>query len=354
MSSAFKRARFLFNFFDTARLDFYEDFAAALADNATDSEQLKKMAARSRMRRTGWAPLYEHWLKKMRRMSFAHALAHTVPDQEVMVLTAAEEDARLPKGMHFLARAIRSSSAIKAAYFMSLISPALGSVTVLGFFAAYALLIAPILQQVIPTPRWPPMSSLLYTVSTGIVHHALALAVGLIAIVLCILWTRPNWKGPLRAKFDRLSCLPWKSYRRNQSIHFLMSLAILLQGNHHGMKEALERMRALASPWLAWHITRMLKRLKLTPDIPAKALDTGFFEPKLMDRIEDYSERSDFFAALTKLAFDQSDRFLKQAERRAIFGGFVALLMVATVVMFIVFANYEMNQAIESSAAAFH
>lgn len=352
MSFSLKKALLMFNLFDSVRMDFYEDFAAALQDGAPDVEHLKKLAKRARIRRTGRASLYELWLKKMKRMTFSRAMQGTVPDHEVMVLTASEEDGRLPEGMRFLARSIKTSGSIKAAYFMSLVSPVLGLVMVLGFLASYALMIAPIYLQTIPLSRWPVMSSILYHTSTGLVSNWFSLAIGAVLAVIAIRWTRPNWKGSFRAKVDRIPVLPWKTYRRNQSINFLVTLAILLQSNNHGMKESLQRMKSLASPWLAWNINLMLKRLELTPDFPAKALDIGFFEPSLMDRIEDYSERSDFFTALSKLAFEQSDRFVKQAEKNAIFAGMVGLVMVASVLIFVVLANAEMNTAIESSMAA--
>lgn len=69
MNLAFAFSRWMFNAFSDTRQAFYEDFASALRDGAADSDRLKKMAVRARQRKTGWAPLYEHWLRKMHRMS---------------------------------------------------------------------------------------------------------------------------------------------------------------------------------------------------------------------------------------------------------------------------------------------
>lgn len=348
MSFELKKAQFIFKFFSGSRLAFYEDFSAALADGASDNEHLKKLAMRARLRGGSRAVLYESWLRKMKRVSFAHALQGSIPSHEVMVLTAGEEDARLSDAMGFLSRAIKTENSIKAAYIMSLISPLLGAVMVSGFLMAYALWIAPVYIQAVPLEQWPLMSFILYKVSNGLVNNGgiFILLTGLVFAV--INWSKSNWKGGVRARFDKLYGLPWKSYRNNQSISFLVTLAILMQSNSLGMKEALLRIRKLANPWLYWNVSRMLKRLEITPDTPAKCLDVGFFDVALLDRIEDYSERSGFFSALFKLAFEQSDRFVKVAERKAITTGFIGLLLVASVLIFVVFANYEMNAAIES------
>lgn len=354
MSFGFKMARFKFNFFGSNRQEFYEDFASALRDGAAPNDRLRKMAEKSRRRRTGWSSLYEHWLRKMRRMQFAHALQNTVPPYEVMVLTAAEESARLDEAMGHLSRAIGLQGKIKSTYLMSLISPVFATIAILGFLVAYALLIAPQNLESLPLAKWPPISLQLYAISNALVDHWLWIGAGFGVAISAVRWSRPNWRGRFRAKVDCLPLLPWKSYRENESNSFLVSLAILLQSNNHGMKEALLRMRQFASPWLGWHITQMLKRLALTPDMPARALDTGLFSNRVMDRIEDYSERSEFYIALQKLAFDHGDKAVEAAMRRAVLSGFAALGIVGMVMVVIVLGNFEFNQAMDAYVRSIH
>lgn len=354
MSFGYKAARFMFNVFSANRQEFYEDFASALRDEAAPNERLKKMAAKSRQRKTGWAPLYEHWLRKMRRVSFAHALQNTVPAYEVMVLTAAEESARLDEAMEHLSRAIGVQGEIKSAYFMSLISPIFATVAVLGFLVGYAVFIGPQNLESLPIEKWPDITVMLYAVSNALVDrwYLFAAAAGL--TMIAVRWSRPNWRGRVRSVVDSLPLLPWKSYRENESHNFLVSLAILLQSNNHGMKEALLRMRQFASPWLGWHITQMLKRLALTPEMPARALDTGLFTNRVMDRIEDYSERSEFYVALQKLAFDHADKNVKAALRRAVVSGFAAMAIVAAVMGVIILSSMEFSQAQDAYVRSIH
>lgn len=353
MSLAFKWSRWLFNFSGDSRREFYEDFASALRDNMGGPERLIKMAARARKRGTGWAPLYEHWLRKMKRLSFAHALQHTVPDYEVMVLTAAEEDGRLEDAMVYLGKSLRLSAKIKSAYFTSLISPMAAILTLLGFFLAYALVIAPQNLEVLPLEKWPTLSKLLYNFSQGLVDGGLLLVGGVLALGWLIAWSRANWKGSLRSFVDRVPLLPWRGYRERQANNFLVSLAILLQSNNHGPKEALERMRQFAGPWLNSHLRNMLERLNRSPDEPARALNTGLFPDHMMDRIEDYAERRDFTKALLILAFDHGDKQVQRAESQAVMSGLLAMLMVGGVIGFIVLANFEFNQAVQAYVQSF-
>lgn len=348
MNLGFKFYKWLFNTFDASRQEFYEDFASALRDGAADADRLNKMASRARQRKSGWAPLYEHWLRKMRRMTFARALQHTVPDYEVMVLTAAEDDGRLSEAMDYLSRAIRQSSKIKSTYVMSLISPVLALSTLLGFFLAYALVIAPQNLQTLPLDKWPEISRQLYAFSSLLVNGGVALCIGSGIAVWLVMWSRSQWRGRVRAWVDRVPLLPWRAYREREANTFLVAFAILLQSNNHGPKEALERMRQFASPWLSWHLSLMLKQLGRSPDQPARALSTGLFPIQLMDRIEDYAERTDFTKALRTLAFDHGDKQIQEADRRAVIGGFLAMLVVASVIGLIMWANFEFNQALET------
>lgn len=348
MNLRYKLSRWMFNTFGDNRREFYEDYASALRHNMGGPERLAKMSLRARKRRSIWAALYEHWLHKMKRMSFAHALQHTVPDYEVMVLTAAEEDGRLEEAMQYLAKSLRLSAKVKGAYFMSLISPIAAVITLLGFFLAYALVIAPQNLQVLPLDKWPSLSRWLYSLSQGMVDGGFFLSVAVITVIWLIAWSRANWRGKVRGWADRVPLLPWRAYRERQANTFMVSLAILLQSNNHGPKEALERMRLFAGPWLGDHLKRMLIRLEKTPNKPAPALNTGLFPLHMMDRIEDYAERTDFTAALLLMAFDQGDKQVQRAERQAVISGFLAMLFVGGVISLIVLANFEFNQAMEA------
>lgn len=344
----FSFAKLRFNTFASTRRDFYEDFASSLRDGASAIEQLKAMAKRSRRRRTGWAALYEHWIHKMGRMSFGHALQHTVPPYEAMVLTAAEESGRLEEAMDYLGRSIRLLGKAKSVYFIAMLSPALSFLVIIGFLIAYALHSVPEYLQILPLERWPYLSKVMYHVSTGLVSHGFIISILTIFALVLVTWSKPNWYGRIRRLIEKIPFFPWSSYRAYEGNNFLVALSILLQANNHGLKDALEMMCRFASPWLAWHITVMLHRLKLAPNKPALAMDTGIFSRKVMDRIEDYSDRTEFNSAIYKLAFDSGEKLVEQAQARAVISGLIAMLFVAAMILVITISNIQFAQQVTS------
>lgn len=349
MSWLFKVAKFRFNALSSTRRQFYEDFAISLRDGAAVIEQLKAMAMRARRRRTGLAALYEHWIYKMGRMSFGRALQHTVPPYEAMVLTAAEEAGRLEEAMDYLGRSIRLLGKAKSVYFISLFSPVLSFLIIIAFLIAYALHSVPEYLQILPLEHWPAISKVMYHVSTGLASNGLLIAAISILLVGLISWSKPNWYGRTRRAIEKIPFLPWASYRNYEGNNFLVSLSILLQSNNHGLKDALEMMRRFASPWLAWHITVMLHRLNLAPNKPALAIDTGIFSSNVMDRIEDYSSRTEFNSAIYKLAFDSGEKLVEQAQTRAVLTGLIAMLLVAAMILVITISNIQFAQQVTSA-----
>ena len=91
--------------FGSRRLEFYEDLAEALEDDAALVEQLDVWAARAEKEGDVVAPLYRLWLRRMDDRSFAQALIGTVPESDVLILDAAEEAGNLAGGLRFLGHA---------------------------------------------------------------------------------------------------------------------------------------------------------------------------------------------------------------------------------------------------------
>ncbi len=238
MTWGLKFAKFRFKAFAANRKDFYEDFAMALRDGAATIDLLKTRAQRARRRRTGLAPLYEHWLHKMRRMSFGYALQQTVPAFETMVLTAAEEEGRIDEAMNYLGRSIEIKGKTQSIYFVSLASPIISAVVLLGFLISYALVIAPEYLQILPLEKWPALTKSIYFLSSALVNSGVFFMALCAASFAAVMWSRPNWYGRIRKRIERLPFNPWSSYRDNESNNFLIALSILLQSNNHGIKEA--------------------------------------------------------------------------------------------------------------------
>lgn len=337
--------------FSSMRAEFYQDLAEALSDNAVLVDYLAKLEQRERTRHGSFmsmTPLYVHWLERLKRMGFARALEDTVPATDAMVLAAAEDGGRLVEGLLFLSQSIQNDAAMKGAYIGALISPGFAFLMIIMYLWMYATQNIPALAETIPVDQWTGVNRLLYVVSTGMLEHGGKLIILLCVLVWLLLWSFPRWVSPIRFHLEHWPT-PWNMYRDAQSVRFLVALATLLQSNVN-LKDALIRLRDRSSPWQGWHISVMLRRLEKQAAAPGKALDSGLFSQRLMDRIEDYAERSSFNLALKNIAIKNADKILAAAKRNAMILNYVALVSMAAVMGLLIISSVEMNQMMQSAA----
>ena len=103
--------------FNGMRHTFYEDLAESLEDKASLAEEIDKHAGRAETDRDVVAPLFRLWSRRMDDRSFAQALEGTVPDSDVMVLSAAEEAGNLSGGLTFVAFIIGATKQMRGALY---------------------------------------------------------------------------------------------------------------------------------------------------------------------------------------------------------------------------------------------
>lgn len=334
---------------DRARRQFYEDFSQALKEGVSPDTRLKKLIARMRRRKGNKSILYEHWLRRIpRSSSFTKVFYGSIPDYELMVLSAAERDGRLDEAMDYLAKTLAITAKIKGAYFMAMFSPALSFVVIIGMLLMNALMIGPMNLQILPLSKWPDPSRNIYALSTALVNYWPIFVISFVLFWKFISYTKGAWYGKYRGYVDKLTFLPWGSYRIMQADNFLMALALMLQSSSVGMKEALIGMRDFSTPWMQFHLDRMVRKYLLKPDEPARALDTGLFPTEIMYRIEDLSERTDFQASMKKISIENGEANIEKANLRALMISFISLGMSAAFMMFYSYAQIEFGQAIQN------
>lgn len=350
MLNQLKIALFSFRVSVAKRRDFYEDFANAIREGEAPDTRLNKLILRERRRKnSSQAILYKHWLKRMSRMPFSNALQGAVPDYELMVLSAAEQDGRIDEAMTYLSKSLVIQGKVKGAYIMSMISPALAMVIIIAMLVTNAVMIGPMNLEIMPINRWPDTTRQVYNLSNFVCDNWQYVILFSAALYSFVEWTKRNWIGKSRLVFDNIPLTPWNSFREAQANAFLISLALMLQSSSMGVKEALIGMRDFANPWMKWHIAQMLRRLNLVPNQPARALETGIFPTDMMFRIEDFCDRSSFQEGMKKLALEKAEYQIERAQVKAVIVSFVAIAFCAAFMLFFAVAQMQFGQAISNS-----
>lgn len=336
--------------FKKMRADFYEDLGEALDDKGelvpTLTDWMRRCASRRKDR--GLAAIYALWLRRMDTMPFAQAIAGTVPKMDTMILAASESAGDLAKGLRFLAKAVRISEKMKGVIIKASIMPVLVAVVLSIVVSIFAYQLTPVLEQIYPVADWPLAGKALYALSW------IATEIGPIALPIVIVggiafvWSLENWTGPLRSRLDQH--LPYSIYRDYAGGIFLVTLASLMHvGN--SLTESLTLLRKSSTPWLGWHIAKMMRNLDVSPESPGAAMNTGVFSQQLADRIESFGQRGDFREALAKVGIQGVDRVISITEKNALWMNLIGMLaggvVVGTLLLGVVTTSIEADSAIK-------
>lgn len=288
------------------RADFYEDLAEALADKGVLVQIIRTHEERAKQRKDVIHPLYALWLKRMDEMPFAECLTGTVPDSDVMILSASESSGSLIDGLRFLAIAIRAGGKMKGAVWGAIAGPMFLGCMFVALLIGYSFFLVPVLSQIMKPETWPAVGQAMYFVSKIITGYGIWLLAFIVVTTSAYIWSLPRWTGKWRAVADKYVPL-YSIYRDYVGSIFLVSLASLMKARV-GLSESLDALSNRASPWLRWHIRRIQSRLNFEADHPARAFQTGVFNQELTDRVMDFGSRSKFHEAIGKVGISSIEK----------------------------------------------
>ena len=305
------------SFYRESRLDIEQ--ATSLRNRETLIERLQVLKKRARERRQIVWLAYDAMEERMREGdSLALAIKAFVPVDEFALLDLAfasskEDAARRGFDLCEMAasakRILSSTTAIQMAY----------PVVLLGYMYSLCMLfggmVYPQVLEVRPLDQWMPAGKLLYAIDTYCYEYWL-LNVSLIgALVVSYFYGLKRWTGELRNRVDAAP-LMWRNRRDLRAALLIVSLSGLLDSGLT-LAGALERIRRHADPWLRWHVSRMERRLKASPEQPMRALATGIFPEEVIDRIADAERRDNFVDAIKLLGRSSLDRVVEAVKRNA-------------------------------------
>ncbi len=322
------------------REQFYEDLAEAVSDSEPIAKFIEVRRARALKQKDSLAVLYATWLKRMNKRGgkLSYVLKGTVPESDIFVLSAIEDKGDLAEGLRFLAKTIRDQRGMTAALIGAIVMPIIVSVVMVGFMVVLALFVVPVFVEIAPVEKWNGIGKVLYSVSYAITHYGMLMLAGGVALIAGFIWTLSNWTGAGRAIVDKH--LPYSVYRDYHGALFLVALAVMMHSGDTLMR-ALEVLKARSTPWLRWHIVRIIRNVDRMAGNYGESFATGVFSQQLTNRIVDYSRRSsELDKVISRIGIDGIERVRKDVESGAklmnsiliaVLGALLAFMLVGTI-----------------------
>lgn len=334
------------------RSGFYYDLAMTLHDRVPLFSTFRKYEARARRRTPAMAPVYLHMARAIQRGSLAEAMRGVAGPMEMIVLDAVQTggDESMAKGLTFLSETVTKTDGMLSAVRKAVTYPVLLLVVFGAMLAGFSQFAVPVLVALMPPELWPPMGQLLYALSQFIEHYGLVTLVVVLAALALFVWSLPNWTGPRRVQMDRH--VPYSIYRDYQSAILILALASLMQ-SQVSLNASIERALRFSSPWMRWHLQRVLKRLSKGDSRSfGAAFQTGLLSTALEDRVLDASERSDPVAAFVRIGTGSVERTAQELQKSAGVLNVVLLTVCGLILGIMMIGFFSTSFALENSIRA--
>jgi type II secretory pathway component PulF len=317
------------------RADLYYDIAVSLEDRVPLFTTFRKYESRARRRNPGEALVYLDMMRALSSGSLTNALRSIAPNSELLMIDALQSagDVKMAEGLKFLSQTAEKTDAMSQAASKAVKYPLSMLVIFSLMLVGFSLHVVPILAGLLPPEKWPLLGRILYTISQIITHYGLYLLTVVIALTWFFIYSLPRWHGRVRQFVDKF--MPYSFYRDYSGAMLVVSLSMLLRSGV-SLRSSLDRSLAFSSPWMRFHIRRILKSLANANTASfGEAFKTGVLNQYLEDRVQDASERRSPAEAFVRIGVGSIDRVIAEIQKSAarmssfimIFCGIVLFIM---------------------------
>ena len=331
--------------FRLARAEFYRDFAEMYQRNEAmvsflEGEIANAGLTRQRSRARALRIVLQRHQDGEHASRVSHVLDGVVPRSDGLLLAAVDRAADKPQALRALADAIdkqRQMLRVMLAY------SALPAVTIPICFVLIALLGKVILVIDEATPvyareaLWQGMNGWARAIALFAQDWGAQTLAALMVMLGVALWSLPRWRGVARLRVEGWPV--YGLYRDFQAGMLLSSMAMMLKTGEtlHG---SIEDVTQRASPWMRWHLGRVVDALEENPTGTLDAFRRGLLSPHLLSRAATLNRSSASFSdVLIQLGTTEGDRVVARVKRAAVIANFALVGLFASVATFLGIAS---------------
>ena len=326
--------------FRATRAEFYRDFAEMFHRNEAlvsflEGEIANATLTSQRSRARALRLVLHRHQDGEHASRVSHLLEGVVPRTDAMLLAAVVRAVDKPQALRALAVAIEKQQQMVRLMLGYSVLPA---ITIPICYVLIALLGKVILVIDDATPvyaqeaLWQGMNGwardiAVYAGSWG-PQTVLALAVSLVTV----LWSLPRWRGAWRLRVE--SWPVYGLYRDFQAGMLFSSMAMMLRTGET-LKGSIDDLTHRASPWMRWHLGRVVDALDENPTATLDAFRRGLLSPHLLSRASTLNRSCTSFSdVLIQLGTSEGERVLARVKRAAVVANIALVGLFASVATF--------------------
>lgn len=321
----------------------YQSLENGISQTGTKKQELlsdtfKRWADRDSKRGKAIAYAYRAIQKRLETgKSLSDALAPFIPVEEMLTIQAGErgvvnsgEKPKLALAIESARRQKDAGDEMRKAINGAMIEPMSQVVIFILMSLIYGVFVWPEMLHSFPVEYWPGWTVPFIQMQVWMANNWL-FSIGIVAIIALYYWSLPNWSGKVRMIFDEFP--PYSIYRDRMASALLGTLGGLLHGGLT-LEESLRRIQARSTPYLKWHIRRMIRGIPSSGKDPMKALNTGLFSKHILDQIEDAASSREFDETLTHIGRAALNSVIDVVKRAVIAASVSILAFVGMLVLY--------------------
>jgi type II secretory pathway component PulF len=299
------------------RSNFYHELGMSLRDHVPIVTTLRKYETRARSRGSPLSRVYLEMLIGLQNGSLSVALGTIASPLEQTLLDAIQTagDEAMAKGFEYMAQTVEKVDRMRAALIKAVAYPSFLFAMFVGMLVTFSLLAVPVLAELLPPEKWPPLGRLLYLTAQFVTSHGIYILATILLLVTAFMVSLSRWTGPWRQWLD--GHFPYNLYRDFSGALMLMSLAAMMNSGI-SLRTSLARAQKFAGPWMAWHIRKIVLNLS-RPTTPyfGQAFQTGVLNTQMADQVQDASERRNPIEAFIRTGSQAIDQMVLTLEKRS-------------------------------------
>ena len=331
--------------FRQARVEFYRDFAEMYQRNEAmvsflEGEIANAGLTRQRSRARALRVVLQRHQDGEHASRVSHLLEGVVPRSDGLLLAAVDRAADKPQALRALADAVDKQQQMLR---VMLAYSALPAVTIPICFVLIALLGRVILVIDAATPvyaqeaLWQGMNGWARAIALFAQDWGAQTLVALIIVLGGALWSLPRWRGAARLRVEGWPV--YGLYRDFQAGMLFSSMAMMLKTGET-LQGSIDDVTRRASPWMRWHLGRVVDALEEHPTGTLDAFRRGLLSPHLLSRAATLNRSSTSFSdVLIQLGTTEGDRVLARVKRAAVIANFALVGLFASVATFMGIAS---------------
>jgi type II secretory pathway component PulF len=326
--------------FRSGRAEFYRDFAEMYQRNEAmlsflEGEIANAQLTRQRSRARALRLVLHRHQDGEHASRVSHLLEGVVPRSDAMLLTAVDRAANKPQALRALADAIDKQQKMLRLMLDYSVLPA---ITIPICYALIALLGKVILVIDDSTPiyaqdaLWEGMNGWARDIAVFAQSWGAQTLFVLVVSLGAVLWSLPRWRGASRLRVEAWPI--YGLYRDFQAGMLFSSMAMLLKTGET-LQGSIDDVTQRASPWMRWHLGRIVDALQENPTATLDAFRRGLLSPHLLSRAATLNRSSASFSdVLIQLGTSEGERVLSRVKKAAVIANFALVGMFASVATF--------------------